>query len=177
MRFPLRGLLAGAFSVLALAKPMPSQADGIGAESVKAGFVYNFTKFVEWPAASLPAGSPLHLCVAGAALNGKLGLLQGRQSQGHEIRVRDIAGQGDLANCHILYIAPSEARRMNGLLIAVANAPVLTISDIEEFPVYGGMIGLTLQDKRVGFAINLANARAAGLKPSAQLLRLGEVVQ
>lgn len=151
-------------------------ADVQPADLVKVGFVYNFTKFVEWPAASLPPGSPLNLCVAGSGLGGRIDQLHGRLGQGHEIRVHSVSGHGDLAGCHVLFIANSEERRLNSLLNAVANSPVLTISDIESFPADGGMIGLTVRNSRVGFTVSLANTRATGLKISSQLLRLGEVL-
>jgi hypothetical protein len=177
MKSPLIGLLAGLISLLGGFTPMPSRADGPAADSVKAGFVYNFSKFIEWPANALPAGGAMQLCVVGQALDGKLNSLQGRQSQGREIRVRNLAATADPTGCHILYIGVSEERRLNSVLAAVAGSPVLTISDMGEFPEFGGMIGLNLQNERVVFTINLANTRAAGLRASSQLLRLGRVIQ
>jgi hypothetical protein len=119
----------------------------------------------------------MQLCVVGQALEGKLNPLNGRQSQGREIRVRNLSASSDLSSCHMLFIGASEERRLNSVLSAVASSPVLTISDIGEFPEYGGMIGLSVQNEKVSFAINLTNARAVGLKPSSQLLRLGRVLQ
>lgn len=177
MRSSLPGLLAGAFSLFLLATPVSAQADVPSADSVKASFVYNFSKFVEWPANTLSPGATLQLCVAGQPLEGKLKLLNGRQAQGHDIRVRGVSASGDISGCHILFIGASEERRLSGLLAAASGNPVLTISDIDDFAVYGGMIGLSVRDERVGFAINLTNTRAVGLKPSAQLLRLGQVLQ
>lgn len=176
MKSVLIGLLAGAFSLLGLSGSAPCHADNLAADSVKAGFVYNFSKFVEWPANALPPAN-LQLCVVGQALDGKLNSLNGRQSQGREIRVRNLSASGDFSGCHILFISASEERRLNSVLNAVAGSPVLTISDIGEFAEFGGMIGLSVQNEKVSFAINLANARAVGLKPSSQLLRLGRVVQ
>lgn len=173
----LIGLLAGFLSIVASLTSITSLADSLAADSVKAGFVYNFSKFVEWPAAALPPGSPMQLCVVGQALDGKLNPLNGRQSQGRDIRVRNMSASSDLSGCHMLFIAVSEERRLNSVLGAVAGSPVLTISDIGEFPEYGGMIGLSVQNEKVSFTVNLTNARAVGLKLSAQLLRLGRVLQ
>lgn len=177
MKPRLIGLLASVLSFIAASASIPSFADGLAADSVKAGFVYNFSKFVEWPAAALPPGGTMQLCVVGQALDGKLNPLHGRQSQGRDIRVRNLSASSDFSGCHMLFIGASEERRLNSVLNAVAGNPVLTISDIGEFPEYGGMIGLSVQNERVNFAINLAATRAVGLKPSSQLLRLGRVVQ
>lgn len=177
MKLLLHGLMLGLVLLSAPSATHLSHADSLGADSVKSGFVYNFSKFVEWPGGALPPGGPMHLCVVGHALDGKLNQLDGRQSQGRSIHVRNLNASDDYSGCHILYIAASEERRLNTVLNAVANNPVLTISDIGEFPESGGMIGLTVINERVSFAINLSAMRAAGLKPSAQLLRLGRVVQ
>jgi len=163
--------------LLALVLIGPLRADNVDPESVKAGFVYNFTKFVDWPAGALPAGVGMQLCVAGNALSGKLGSLNGRVSQGREIRVRNLGAGADLSACHILFIAASEERRMTSLLNAAGGSPVLTISDIAEFAEYGGMIGLSVRGDKVVFTINLPVARAVGLMPRSQLLQLGRVLQ
>lgn len=173
----LIGLLAGVFSLLGLSRPLPCHADNLAADSVKAGFVYNFSKFVEWPANALPPGAAMQICVVGQALDGKLNQLHGRTSQGREIRVRQASVSSDLTSCHILFIGASDERRVNSVLGAIAGNPVLTISDIGEFAEYGGMIGLSVVNEKVGFTINLPNTRSAGLKPSSQLLRLGRVLQ
>ena len=175
MKLSRIGLLAG---LTLLGTPMPptrALAEGPGADTVKAGFVYNFSKFVEWPASALGGGS-FQLCVAGQALDGRLAQLQGRLSQGREIQVHAVGTTSDLTSCHMLFIGVSEERRLNAFLGQVAGYPVLTVSDVGEFAEYGGMIGLTVSSDRVGFTINLASTRAAGLKPSAQLLRLGKVL-
>ena len=155
----------------ALADP-PSEA------SVKAGFIFNFAKFIEWPASTLPSGAPLLLCSTGhSAVQERLDLLQGRQAQGHEIRVRDDVHANELRGCHILYISPSEEKHLSTLLDSLGNRPVLAVSDIADFAESGGIIGLDVEDNRVVFTVNLTNARGRGLKPSAQMLRLGRVLQ
>lgn len=176
MRQCLCAPLVGFLLVVSTWAATLARADNLAADSVKAGFVYNFTKFVEWPVGALPSAGAMQLCVVGNALDGKLGPLNGRVSQGREIRVHNLGASADLSACHVLFIAASEERRMNGLLNAVAGNPVLTISDIGEFPEYGGMIGLSVRNEKVVFAVNLSAARAVGLMPSAQLLRLGRVL-
>lgn len=177
----MKSLRIGQLAVLILLwasfPPLGAFGEGPGPESVKVGFVYNISKFVEWPSGALPADGTMQLCVAGQALDGRLHQLQGRISQGREIRLRNVSASSDLSTCQVLFIGASEERRMGNLLGAVSGYPVLTISDIAEFTDYGGMIGLELRLDRVSFAINLANTRAARLKPSAQLVKLGRVTQ
>ncbi len=150
-------------------------ADTLAASDVKAGFVYNFSKFVEWPASALPPNGDIQLCVLGKGLDGKLSQIHGRISQGREIQVRPVSASSDLVSCHILYVGTIERSRLVELLKVLEGSPVLTVSDIEDFTSAGGMIGLYVENERVRFAINLSAMRAVGLKPSAQLVRLGKV--
>lgn len=78
--------------------------------------------------------------------------------------------------CHILFIPAEEAERVDGVLRAVALAPVLTVSDSPDFARSGGMIGLKQRGGRIRFDINLGAARRAGLNLSSRLLKLADEV-
>ena len=170
-------ILAAVLTLQVAVLPRAAHTDNLAPDAVKAGFVYNFTKFVEWPSGVLPAGGSMQLCVLGQALDGRLVPLHGRISQGREIRVRNVSAGSDLTSCHVLFVAESEERRMGSVLNAVSGNPVLTISDIGDFAESGGMIGLAVRNEKVTFTVNLPATRAAGLRTSAQLLRLGRVLQ
>ncbi len=151
-------------------------ADTPAEDNVKAGFILNFAKYTEWPAAAL-AGGDLRICGLGnPPLSGKLAQLQGRQVQGHEIQIRSLTRVEEGRDCHVLFV-PASARG-EALPRALAQAPVLTVGDSEGFAQAGGIIGLKLRAGRIRFDINLAAARKAGLTLSSQLLKLAdEVVQ
>jgi hypothetical protein len=155
------------------------RAEAASDVAVKAGFVYNFSKFAEWPADSFATNSaPLNLCVVGnQPLGGQLLMLQGRIAQGHAINLRGNARGEDLRACHIVFVGDSEERRVASVLAQVGGSPVLTVSDIDGFAEQGGIIGLSLNGERVEFTVNLRAARQAGIKLNSQLLRLGRVVQ
>lgn len=147
------------------------------AAAIKTAFVYNFAKFVEWPAnAFADERSPLELCVSGLALEGRLQLLEGREAQGHPIRIRALSGREALAGCHILVLGDQGAAERAQLLQAAGRGPVLTIADSGEFPREGGMIGLFVAANRVQFSVNLGAAQGAGLRMSARLLQLAHSV-
>lgn len=154
----------------------PAFADP-SAAAIKAAFVYNFAKFVEWPAAAFnEPRSPLELCVSGPALEGRLQQLEGREAQGHPIRVRILAG-GDVQGCHILVLGDLPAGDRNQLLQASGRGSILTIGDSGSFTREGGMIGLFVAANRVQFSVNLGAAQGAGLKLSARMLQLAYSVQ
>jgi hypothetical protein len=154
-----------------------SHADTVEEDNIKAGFVLNFAKYTEWPAAAL-GGGELRVCALGAQpLAGKLGQLQGRQVQGREIAVRVPAKQEDWRECHVLFVPASEAARVDALLRTLGQAAVLTIGDGNDFVEAGGMIGMKQRGGRIRFDVNLAAARRAGLNLSSQMLKLADEVR
>lgn len=173
--------ISGAIRALGLAAMLLpgtyAHADN-SAAAIKTAFVYNFAKFVEWPAAAFAdERSPLDLCVSGPALDGRLQLLDGREAQGHPIHVRNLGGRDAPQGCHILVIGELGGAERGQLLQAASRSPVLTIADNGDFPREGGMIGLFVAANRVQFSVNLGAAQGAGLRLSARLLQLAHTVQ
>lgn len=144
---------------------------------IKAAFVYNFAKFVEWPSTVLAGSDSLQICIPDdKTLEGKLSLLQGREAQGHAIHIRAVSGADDLAGCNILFIGADSDGRTH-LLRVVGGQPVLTISDAPSFAEQGGMIGLFVEANHVQFAVNRTIAEQSGLKLSARMLQMAHIVQ
>lgn len=174
----MRRLLARlGFVLLAL---LPAPAFGQYAEAlVKAAFVFNVAKFVEWPAERLAAGAPLRLCAVGThggpgTLAAELLALEGKTVQGRTLEVRAGPTLAPLQPCHMLVLLPGapEARRV----LAEAQG-TLTFGDGEDFIEAGGIIGVTVVERRVRFDVNLDAARRGGIRLSAQLLRLARQVK
>jgi uncharacterized protein DUF4154 len=145
--------------------------------AVKAGFIYNFTKFVEWPPNSAPQ---MQFCLVGSndPLLGAVAALEGKQSRGREIRVRRASGNADaLRNCDLIVVGASEAGNVRAIVAEVRVRPALTVSDIDNFVEAGGMIGLVINDSKVQFEINAAAAQHANLQLGAQLMKLARSVK
>jgi hypothetical protein len=141
---------------------------------LKAAFLLNFARYVEWPQAKLGTGLPIRICVIGRdPFNGALVALDGRQAQTHDVRVRAVDTVEQAGDCHVLFVSESEERRVASILRGAAGKSVLTVSDIDGFAEAGGAIGLFNDDDRVRFDINLGTLQRDGLKANAQLLRLG----
>lgn len=165
------------FIVLSLGAGPAWAAAPPGEYQIKAAYLLNFARYVEWPAARLPVGSPLRLCVLGRdPFGGALIGLEGRQVNGHEMRLRQIEGVDQAGDCHLVFIADSEERRLGLLLRGLAGKGVLSVSDTDGFAEAGGSIGLVVEDGRVRFDINQAALLRDGLRASSQLLRLGRNV-
>jgi hypothetical protein len=155
-----------------LVLPANAEGDRASAESVKAGFVYNFTKFSTWPA---PGGGadPLRICTLGrGALNGQLARLQGRTVGEREIEIQVWPPSDDWAKCHVLFVSREDGERAESILRQLAGKPVLTIGDVPDFSRRGGMIELIELENKLRFNISLVTVQRSGLRMSSQLLKL-----
>ena len=143
---------------------------------VKAAFVFNVAKFAEWPAEMLPAGAPLRLCVLGTpgALGAALLGLEGKTVQGHVLEVRSGTTLPPLRPCHLLVLMPDAPTPRRVLDEAQGT---LTLGDSAGFIDAGGIIGITVAERRIQFDVNLEAARRSDIRLKAQFLRLAKRVK
>ncbi|MCP5450994.1 MAG: YfiR family protein [Gammaproteobacteria bacterium] len=146
--------------------------------AVKAAYLYNFAKFVEWPPEVFPAtDSPLVICVAGENPFGTaLEALHDKVVEGRPVEVRHMPTATGLDRCNVVFIGQAEQGRFKSVLAELARLPILTVSDIGGFAQAGGMIALFESDQHIRFNINITVARQANLKLSSQLLKLATIV-
>jgi uncharacterized protein DUF4154 len=146
---------------------------------VEAVFLFNFSEFVDWPPQAFSSpGAPIVIGVLGgdpfgAALDD---VVRGEKVNGRGLVVRRFEHMEDLSDCHILFISRSERGRLQSILEVVKNRSVLTVSDLDDFAVEGGVIGFVEVENKIRLRINLQAAKAAGLTLSSKLLRPAQIV-
>jgi hypothetical protein len=155
-------------------------AQSVSDTQVKAAYLYNFAKFVEWPADAFPdASSPFVIGVVG---NDPFGVtldqtIKGKTANGRPIAVRRFKLGQDLRACHILFVGVSDRRQMAAVMLNLNQASVLTVGDMESFNQEGGIIRFLLDGDKVRFQVNVRAAERAQLKISSKLLSLGKQVK
>jgi hypothetical protein len=172
------GFLLAAWCILAGWMASDVQSQMPNEYEVKAAFVYNFAKFVEWPEAAFPGGSsPIVLCVVGEDPFG--GILArtvvGKTVQGRALVVKRLEG-GTSFPCHVLFVSSSDSVFLASVLLKARGGSVLTIGEAEGFAQQGGMINFILSENKVRFEINRESAERAGLRISSKLLALAKTV-
>ena len=147
---------------------------GLSEAEVKAAFVYNFARLVDWPQSVFAnRDAPLLICLLGRdPVDNALPSLEKKRVKDRRIEVRAIGSVDEGLACHVLYLGASEARRLTPTLHSLASRPVLTISDIEGFIDLGGAIGLVYDDNRLQFEVNRQTLMQAQLTASSNLLKL-----
>jgi hypothetical protein len=150
------------------------RAQNVTEPSLKAAFIYNFARFTEWPADALPPAAALSACVMGAhdireALER---IVEGRQLAGHAISVSPVEAGGKLRSCQLLFMTGLTPSQLAAAVTAVRGAPVLTISDAENFVQQGGIAQIFVEDGKMRFNLNLAVSKMSHLQLSSKLLAL-----
>jgi hypothetical protein len=161
-----------------LASSATAASQAVTQPALKAAFLFNFAKFVEWPAEAT-ASSPLTLCVLDdAAVEDALGqLVNGGPVNGRTVVLAKGARNRALRGCHLLYIGDADPGRTAATVDEMKGAAILTVGDGEDFARGGGVIGLFIEDGRMRFAINSDAAQRAGLRLSSKLLSLAKIVK
>jgi hypothetical protein len=161
------------FAGMLLAATTPAQTE-VSEYALKAAFIYNFAKFVDWPK---PADGLLHLCVAAdEAFEGEFDRLSQKAAAGLRVQVDHPKAPEMGAQCQIVFIAESETDSLPGWVQLSREKGALTVSDAPGFLDRGIMIEMRMEDERVSFEVNMTAARAAKLDISSRLLRLAKRV-
>jgi hypothetical protein len=142
---------------------------------IKAAFLYNFTKFVEWPPSRFATPeSPIIIGILGDNPFGDVleTIVKDRRVNNRPIEIRLVATKAEAAAVHVLFSGAGHEQQiaaMRGLLQAQS---VLTVGETPQFAASGGIIDFIVGDDKVRFFINAGSGDQAGLKISAQLLKL-----
>jgi len=152
---------------------------------IKAGFIYNFAKFVEWPSAAFAQpDSPIVIGVLGTDPFGSVldRLVQDKKigQRGFVVRRykwgKDLKDLKDLRDCKILFVSASEKAHADEIIQLVKWLPILTVGETPGFAERGGVIRFTVEDNRVRFEVNVDAAHQADLNISSRLLTLAKII-
>jgi hypothetical protein len=156
-----------------------AQTPAAGEYQVKAAFLYNFAKFIEWPPSSFSdASAPLRICVIGQDPFGHelRDITNEKTVNGRRLQVDWVASLQLARTCHILFIASSEKAQLKRDFESLRGAAALTVGDTRGFVEQGGMINFVLENGRVQFEVNHQATAQAGLKVSSKLLQVAKRV-
>lgn len=156
------------------APPAPTEYD------IKAVFLLNFTRFIEWPVSDdeVAENQPIVIGVLGDDPFGP-GLdqaVRGERVNNRPLVVKRMTRLDGSMNCAALFISRSERHRIGEILERLKGQPVLTVSDIPQFAEAGGMVGLVSEGGKIRLRINVEVAKASSLAISSKLLRPAQIV-
>ena len=144
---------------------------------VKAAYLLNFTRYVEWPTSPASDGR-LSICVMGIDPFGRIldATVAGRTVQGRPLEVRRVQSASEASGCEVVFVSRETWRRNPGTLQALGNGGSLTVGESEQFAQGGGVIGFIIRDETVRFVVNDAARDRAGLRISSRMLSLAAAI-
>lgn len=145
---------------------------------VKAAFIYHLARMVEWPEKNLHTTLPLTFCFIGQDSFGKtLDLIKEKTVKNRPLLLKKDVHLSEIKQCHLLFIEFSEIERLDSILAAVGDLPILTIGDVEKFTRQGGMINLLKINNKIQIEINLKPVKRAKLIISSRLLAIAKIFE
>ena len=155
-------------------------AQEIDEYQVKAAFLYNFAKFVEWPSQAFRTPTdPITMCVLGhnPVGNALEEVIRGKAIEGRSVVYRQVADAESASSCQILFVASSDVKRFRALCPSLKSSGILTVGEAQGFAADGGVINFKLDSGRVRFEVNVDAAEHEQLHISSKLLSLAQVVK
>src|SRR5437868_14758060 len=174
------GMCARVFLVLSFAAAL-SLAPGVRAQSasqreykIKAAYLYNFIKYVDWPS----YGDTITIGVLGSDPFGTaLAPLSGKVVKGRRLLIKHLDSVREAQQCQIIFVSSPERQRLQEIFESLRSARVLTVGETQGFADGGGIINFIEENNKVRFEINEEAARRTGLNISSELLKLARVVK
>jgi len=146
---------------------------------VKTAFLFNFAKFIDWPASSFSGPqSPFTICVLGQDPFGNIldDTLLGKIVGIRPLVIRRLKEKNEARSCQMVFVSPSESAHLSEIFASLQRANVLLVGETTGFAASGGTIEFTLDDNHVRFTINTDSVDRSGLKFSSKLLALAKLV-
>jgi hypothetical protein len=147
---------------------------------VKAAFLFNFAKFVEWPPRAFKTSTdPITICVMGQNPfgNALTDAVRGKTVDGRTFLVRQVPPEQPAAGCQILFVGSSERKGLHAILGDIRTGGVLTVGEADTFSSEGGIINFKIESGRVCLQVNVDAAEQANLHISSKLLSLAQIVK
>lgn len=146
---------------------------------VKAAFLFNFAKFVDWPEdTSRDVKEPFAICVLGQDPFGKAldDVVAGKTIAGREVAVRRLTDARQAGGCSVVFVSPSASKRVLSTLTATQRG-LLTVGDAGAPTSEGVVINFTMEGDKVRFEINMTAAEEGKIRLGSRLLSLATILR
>jgi YfiR/HmsC-like len=156
-----------------------AQTEQVSEYQLKAAYLFNFLKFVQWPDSVFQNNSsPIIIGILGQDPFGSTldKIIHNEKIDNHPIIIKRYTSLDQLDYCHALFVSSSEQGNVQKVLKDIGNSSILTVSDIDDFGTNGGDIGFYIENNKLRFTINIKSLKQADIKISSRLLRLAKII-
>lgn len=172
-----RTILMTLFLTLFIVRPVIAESARLDENEVKAAYIYNFAKYVDWPETPSRLNPTLNFCIIGISpINSVMTSMTGKLIKNRKVSVRELRHTEGLNDCNLLFVNSTMKAYLPQILSSAVLRPLLTISDYSGFAATGGIIEFVPVGGKIKFKINNRSAKSANLKISSHLLNLAVTI-
>ncbi len=146
---------------------------------IKAAFLLNFVKFMEWPSHDpSDTSSFINICILGDdPFDEALNTIEDKIVKEKKLVIKRSLKIEDIKDCQILFICTSEKKKLSEILTKIKDLPILTVAETKNFCQSGGVLNFIIVKGKIHFEINVDAAKRSGLKISSKLLKLSKIIK
>ena len=168
-------------ALFALCIPGAALAAASSEYQVKTAYLYNFAKFIQWPAGAFAdSSSPIVIGILGEDPFGNSldQVVSQRQAQGRSLRIERYQSLAEIKHCHLLFISSSEANHQGELLKTIADWGFATVGESADFTRDGGQIRFFFtSNQTIKIEVNPDAAQRAGIFISSRIMKIARIYQ
>jgi hypothetical protein len=153
------------------------QKDKVSEYNLKAAFVYNFTKYIEWKPSTGENEFVIGIIGASPINDPLVEVVKTETVDGKKIIIKQFNKPADISSCHILFISQHAAVSLEDILAKTAGKNMLIISEQDGYAEQGTAINFVIVNRKLKFEANVKAINAAGLTASSQLLKLAIIIK
>lgn len=146
---------------------------------VKAAYLYNLLKFIEWPRSKDNLETPLNVCYFdNHQINKEIKGIAERKVNNQSIVLTALSARQKIPkDCNLLFVTSNNSD--DGIFSQISDQlmPTLTVGEDDSF-VHGlGMVALVRENNRIKLKINLKHTKKKRFKISSKLLQIAEIIE
>jgi len=177
-------LITSLISLIAILMILPSTVnsavDAAEEYEIKAAYLFNLGSFIYWPDSEMEKAEKFHICLLGENPFGDnldFVVQEINQVQERPVQLSYFSTVSQVDVCHVVFISSSEQLRLSDIFQQLQNKPILTVSDMEQFIIAGGMVQFFPRDGKIRLMLDPQAFTDSGLKPSAHLMQIAKTIE
>jgi hypothetical protein len=144
--------------------------------NLKAAFIYNFTRYIEWSTSSTDHEFIIGIIGSSQINDPLVEVVKTETVNNKKIIIRQFSKVEDISSCHILFIPKNSTLSLADILAKVEKG-TLVVSEKSGYASKGTAINFVVVDNKLKFEANVNAINAAGLTASSQLLKLAIIIK
>lgn len=145
---------------------------------LKSVFIYNFTRYIDWPADYKAGTFVINMYGTNASMLAELNKMALTKTVGaQKIEIKNTTTLDGIGKCNILYVTPEVTTPISEIISKIKGKATLLVTEQPGLAKKGSAINFVVVDNRQKFELNQTNAEKNNLKVSSSLLALAIPVE